>query len=515
MFPDSWQNRAIMRSILPLLLVFLVLPATADDRPKANAKAKRKPPARSAPTEPAIRTAQITLGGRTVKYRATAAFLPLLTEKGETTAHVFHVAYVETGTDAKKRPVTFVFNGGPGAASVWLHLGGLGPRRVKMSEEGWALKPPGRVIDNAESWLSFTDLVFIDPVGTGYSRPAKGHKQKEFSGIREDAQSVGEFIRRWTVENGRWESPKFLCGESYGTTRAAALSGELQGKYGLYLNGIVLVSSVLNFQTIRFGRGNDLPYVLFLPAYTATAWYHGALAAELQGRPLTDVLREAEAFALNTYLPALAKGDALPKDENIAVRKLLSKWTGLSEEFVARSNLRLPLPRFAKELLRKQRRTVGRLDSRYKGIDRDNAGGRYEYDAAMSAISGPFSQAIKHYLRRELGFKSTWTYETLSGRVRPWSYKGYEGRYVNVAGTLRDAMTKNPHLRVLIASGYFDLATPYFATDYTVRHLGLDPALRGHLKVAYYEAGHMMYVRQKSRRKLQQDAAAFYRDALK
>jgi carboxypeptidase C (cathepsin A) len=449
-----------------------------------------------------------TIGGALLAYRATAGRMPLLDDAGKPRAHVFFVAYEMKGADAAKRPVTFVFNGGPGSPSLWLHLGTVGPKRVTMSDEGMAPVPPGRFVVNDETWLDLTDLVFIDPVGTGYSRPAKGHKQSEFSGLSEDTESVGEFIRIWTTRHGRWGSPKYLAGESYGTTRAASLASHLQERHGMYLNGLVLVSTVLDFQTIRFGAGNDLPYALYLPAYTATAWYHGALGDELQ-EDLQATLRRAEAFAMNRYWLALAKGDALPDDERKAVAQEVALLTGLDAAFVLRSDLRISQGRFCKELLRAKGRTVGRLDSRYKGIDRDESGAHTEHDPSMSEIVGPFTAAVLDYLRAELRYESDLKYESLSGSVGHWRMP--EGRYATVADSLREAMTKNPHLRVFVASGYYDLATPYSAADYTIRHLGLDATLRDHVAVRYYEAGHMMYVHTESRRKLKSDLTPFFR----
>ena len=473
--------------------------AHGEEKPRKPKKPAKEP-------APTVSRHKATIGGQTIEYVATAGRLAMKDEKGKDVAHLFHVAYTRANTTAKTRPVTFVFNGGPGSASLWLHLGCLGPKRVAMTDRGDPLPPPGRVVANADSWLDVTDLVFIDPVGTGYSRPAVGHKQTEFSGLEEDTKSVGEFIRLWVTRNKRWASPKFLAGESYGTTRAASLSGHLQGRYGMYLNGIVLVSSVLYFQTIRFGTGNDLPYILFLPTYTATAWYHGRLEGELP-----KLLAAAEHFALNEYMVALATGDELPPARRKAIAARIAALTALSVDFVERSNLRVSMGAFAKELLRAERRTIGRLDSRFKGIDRNAAGGRYDYDPAMAVISGPFSAAAKDYLRTELGYENDIQYRTLGGVGR---WKMPEGRYANTAETLRKAMTQNKYLRVLIASGRYDLATPHFAADYTVSHLGLDETLRGNVTVRYYDAGHMMYIHAASRAKLKQDAAAFYATAL-
>jgi len=487
------------KTILGTLLILAVCAAAAE-------KTKSAKPAK--PKKPVSTQHSIDLGGTPLRYTATAGTLPLQDAKGATTAEIFFVAYTAVGgTGSAPRPVTFVFNGGPGAASVWLHLGALGPRRVVMTERGVTPPPPpGRVVDNQESWLPFTDLVFIDPVGTGYSRPAKGHKQSEFSGLEEDTRAVADFIRLYATRYRRWGSPKFLVGESYGTTRAENLAGYLQDRYGMNLNGIVLISPVLDFKTIRFGGDNDLPYVLFLPSYTATAWFHKRLAPELQ-KDLEATLRQAEAFASGSYAPALAQGSALPEGERKRIAQLLARYTGLGEDFVSRSNLRVSMGRFGKELLRSERRTVGRLDSRVVGIDRDAAGSRSEYDPAMPVVKGAFSAAFLAYVAGELGYRSDLSYETL-GHVGRW--KVPEGRYVNVAGSLRDAMTHNPHLKVLVACGHFDLATPFYAADYTIRHLGLDETLQGHVRLRTYEAGHMMYVNTPSRKKLATDAAAFY-----
>ncbi len=453
----------------------------------------------------------VIIDGKPVAYTATAGTLVLKEEDGTAKASVFYVAYTrDDGGDPANRPVTFSFNGGPGSSSVWLHMGVLGPRRVLMDEDGNAPAPPYRLVDNAYSLLDVTDLVFIDPVSTGYSRAVpEAAEPGEFHGVQEDIESVGSFIRLYTTRNERWGSPKFLIGESYGTTRAAGLAGHLQQRHGLYLNGIMLVSSVLEFQTIRFHTGNDLPFVLFLPTYTATAWYHGRLPRELQERELPELLDEVERFALERYSVALMKGASLSQEEWDRLAEDLSRYTGLSRVFLERSDYRIPMHRFVKELRRDERRTVGRLDSRFTGIDRDAAGEGYGYDPSYSEIQGPYTATLNDYLRRELEFESDLPYEILTGRVRPWNYGEYQNRYVNVAETLRGAMNANPDLQVFIANGYYDLATPYFATEYTVNRLGLDPTLRDHIHMRYYEAGHMMYIHLPSLRRLKADLASF------
>lgn len=454
----------------------------------------------------------LEIGGEQLAYTVRAGRAKLNTEAGKTKAEIFFVAYTKDGDhDVARRPIMFCFNGGPGSSSVWLHLGALGPKRVKMAAEGWAPPPPYELIDNPQSWLDLTDLVFIDPVTTGYSRAAEGEDAAQFHGVTQDVEWVAEFIRLHTTRFQRWSSPKFLAGESYGTTRAAGLAGQLQERHGMYLNGIVLISAILNFQTARFDVGNDLPYVLFLPTYAATAWYHKRVAPDLRG-DLKALLAEVERFAIDEYLPALAKGDALKPEERESLMARLGRYTGLSLEYIDRCNLRIEIGRFTKELLRDQRRTVGRLDSRFKGIDADAAGERYEYDPSMSAILGPYTATLNDYVRRTLGYENDLPYEILTGRVQPWKYD-QQNRYLNVGETLRQAMTRNPALKVFVAAGYYDFATPYFAAEYTVRQLRLDPSLRSNVTLAHYEAGHMMYIHERELARLKEHMKAFVADA--
>lgn len=429
-------------------------------------------------------------------------------------AAIFFIAYTREGVDdPATRPVTFSFNGGPGSSSVWLHLGVLGPRRVLMDETGNPLPPPYRLVDNEHSLLDVTDLVFVDPVSTGFSRVVPGEKAQQFHGIKKDIESVGDFIRLYVSRYRRWASPKFLVGESYGTTRAAGLSGYLQERHGMYLNGIMLVSSILDFQTASFSAGNDLPYILFLPTYTATAWYHKRLGAELQ-HDLSAALGEAERFTLGDYALALMQGAALPPERRAEIAARLAALTGLEPEYIERTDLRINIHRFVKELLRDERRTVGRLDSRFKGIDRDAAGEQHEYDPSLAMIVGPYTATFNDYVRRDLEFESDLPYEVLTGRVFPWSFAEHENEFVNVAETMRKAMSMNPFLKVFVANGYYDLATPYFATHYTFNHLGIDPELRSNISQAFYEAGHMMYTHLPSLARLKHDLAAFVASAL-
>ncbi len=456
----------------------------------------------------------VTVGGHEIAYTATAGTLVLKKEDDTPQAAVFFVAYTKDGVeDVRSRPVTFAFNGGPGSSSVWLHLGVLGPRRVLMEDDGSPLPPPYRLVDNAYTLLDQTDLVFIDPVSTGYSRAVEEESAKDYHGFDKDIESVGDFIRLYLTRYQRWASPKFLAGESYGTTRAAGLSMHLQDKLGIYLNGIMLISAVLNFQTILFDVGNDLPYIVFLPTYAATAWQHGKLAPELQ-EDLGRTLAEVSDFAQTEYTLALMQGAALDEATRAQIVGKLARYTGLSEDYVTRANLRIHIMRFVKELLRDTRRTVGRFDSRFTGTDRDAAGETFEYDPSYPIVQGPYTALFNDYLRRELNFESDLPYEILTERVHPWNYGKHQNQYVNVAEGLRAALTQNPALRVFVANGYFDLATPYLATEYTFNHLELDPALQDHISMGYYHAGHMMYLHKVSLEKLKADLAAFVEQTL-
>ncbi|MBZ5576649.1 MAG: peptidase S10 [Acidobacteriia bacterium] len=510
-----------MRKFVLLSLgIALTLPVCAQ---RADARGGAPPSEAAAPaaTPPKLeeKTSKtehsIRINGQTLEYTAVAGTLVLKKEDGTPTASIFYTAYTKKGvTELSKRPLTFAFNGGPGSSSVWLHLGSLGPKRVVMDADGKPTPPPYRFADNPYTLLDQTDLVFIDPVSTGYSRAAVEANAKDFHGFTGDVDSVGEFIRLYTSRNERWMSPKFLAGESYGTTRAAALSGHLQDKLGINLNGIVLLSAVLNFATISLDPGNDLPYVLYVPTYTAAAWYHKKLSKDLQAAGLSKAIEESQRFASGPYTLALFKGDSLTAEEHATVVKNLARLTGLSPRFIEECNLRVGPGRFRKELLRDQRHSLGRYDSRLEGLDEDGASERPDYDASYASVQGAFTAAWNQYARSELKFETDLPYEVLTERVQPWSFKEYENRYVNVAETLRDAMTQNAALKVFIANGYYDLATPFLATEYTVNHLQLDPKLRDHVSLGFYEAGHMMYTQLQSLEKLKQDIAKFMASAL-
>ncbi|MFC7612944.1 S10 family peptidase [Actinokineospora soli] len=488
----------------------------SSDPAQENRADQRTPDAVPEPVDDQVTTQHVlAVGRRKLKYTATTGRVVVrqeVTTDGKFShvpkASVFTTAYTLDDADPATRPVTFAFNGGPGSSSTWLHLGVLGPRRVLSGDADELAKPPYGLADNAESLLAHSDLVFIDPMSTGYTRPVNGEGAEDHLGFKGDLESVGEVIRLWTTRNGRWLSPKFLAGESYGTTRAGGLALHLQQRHGMYLNGLMLISSVLDFRTLSFDEGNDLPYALFLPSYAAIAHHHG-----LHGdRALADVLAEAEEFAAKDYQWALAQGARLSTEERAAAVAKVAALTGLTEDYVDRVDLRIEHMRFFAEVLRPQRRTVGRLDGRFTGWAHDYAKENAVDDPAAAAITGAYTAAINHYLRAELEYTNDLAYEVLSVDAhKAWSYKEFENSHVTVTDRLAAAMRANPHLKVHVASGYTDGATPYFATEHSLAHLAIPAELRGNIEVKYYPAGHMMYVHEPSRVQQSKDLAAFVR----
>jgi carboxypeptidase C (cathepsin A) len=487
----------------------------------------------------------IIVGGKTLKYHATAGYMVLKEEEGKPLvkgtlpppeekksedepkrtkdglklkAKVFFVAYtLDEVADPATRPLTFAFNGGPGSASIWLHMGSMAPRRAALTDEGEAPPPPYQLVDNESTWLDHTDLVFIDPVSTGYSRPMPKEKADQYHGLKEDIASVGDFIRLYTSRNTRWLSPKIVLGESYGTTRAAGLSDYLQNRYGLYLNGIVLVSSVLSFQTLEFTPQNNDPYIGFLPSYATAAWYHKKLPADLQAKSVAEVSTLARAFAGGDYTLALARGDTLPAAEKQRIAAELSRFTGLPAAYCLQRKLRIPDYLFFSQLLRDENKVMGRFDARFTGLryepGTDGTLGDGEYDPSDEAVSGPLTATFNDYIRRELKFESDIPYETVTD-VDPWNFGDAGSGFPNTAEDLRKAMTRNPYLKVWVTCSYYDLATPFFAAENAVALMNLDPAARANLRFTYYEAGHMLYIHQPSRVKFKQDFEAFLQDAL-
>ncbi len=503
------SSRLFSLSLIFLGLSLAGLPADENKTPSKESSEREREHS-SDTTKDVLKTTphSITLSGVKMDYEAMAGTLVVQEEDAKHKANVFFVAYTKKGEDLARRPIAFAFNGGPGSSAVWLHLGLLGPKRVDLGPDGAPPTPPFRLVDNEVSLLDCTDLVLIDPVTTGYSRAEPADDAKQFHGVTQDIRAVGEFIRLYATKFRRWDSPKYLIGESYGTTRAAGLAGHLQDHLGMNLNGVILISSVLNFQTLRFDEGNDLPFPLFLPTYTATAWYHKKLAPEL----LADrrkTLEEVEKFALGEYTLALTKGSALTAEERQDIARKLARYTGLSEEYVRHANLRIEIHRFVKELLRGSHQVVGRYDSRFVGKDGDAAGEYADFDPSYTAVQGPYTALMQEYLIKDLQFVRESPYRILTSRVQPWDFGQAKNRYLNVAPSLREALARNTGLRVFVANGYYDLATPYLATRYTFDHLDLDGDLCKRVCMCYYDAGHMMYIDKQSLHKLRKDLVAF------
>jgi len=495
-------------ALFPLALCALVsyaAPADAQQQarpgaPQQSGAGKAGKEADLLPDEPVVTKHTARIEGQTVSYTAEAGWLPIR-EDGKVTAKMFYVAYTRDGvTDLSARPLVFSFNGGPGTASVWMHLGYTGPRRVVYDDDGFAPMPPGTLEDNPHSILDVADIVYIDPVATGFSRATEGEDLHKYHGTLSDIQSVAEFIHLYLVRKDRWMSPKFLIGESYGTTRASGLAGYLLSRKRIYLNGVILVSMT----DLDMDRGSDVSYAASLPQRAATAWYHHQLSPELQARPIRDVLTEVEEFAMGDYLRALVAGDRLPDGERQAIASRVAGYIGLTPEYVISSNLRIDARRFWKELLRDQRLTVGRLDSRYLGVDRDAAGENPEYDPAMSDWNGPFTNAINRYLREELKYPTEMEYNVW-GNVRPWT----QDANANVSELLRQAMRDNPYLKVLVQGGYFDAATDYFNAIYTISHIQPGGEYRDRFRFSWYESGHMMYLRKPDLANANNDLRAF------
>jgi carboxypeptidase C (cathepsin A) len=486
----------------------------------------------------------ITVAGKTLKYHATAGYIvlkeeegkPLVKEPGQKApsesksenepsktkdglkpkAKVFFVAYtLDDAGDPSTRPLTFAFNGGPGSSSVWLHMASIAPRRANLTDEGEAPPPPYQLTDNESTWLDRSDLVFIDPVSTGYSRPVAKEDASQYHGLKEDIASVGDFIRLYTSRNTRWLSPKFILGESYGTTRAAGLSDYLQSRYGLYFNGIILVSSALNFQALEFAPQNNDPYIQFLPSYAASAWYHKKLPADLQAKSVADVVAAARAFAAGDYATALGRGDQLSAADKSRLAGELSRYTGLSTNDILLWKLRVKDMQFFTHLLRAEGKMLGRLDARFSGFryEPGTDAGDQDYDPSDEAVNGPLGAAFNDYIRRELQFQSDIPYE-LSADVEPWNFGGAAGGFPNTADDLRRAMTRNPYLKVWVTCSYYDLATPFFGAENVVAGMNMEPAIRANLRFSYYESGHMLYIHKPSRMKFKADFEAFLKDAV-
>ncbi|MDB6080758.1 MAG: carboxypeptidase family protein [Chlamydiia bacterium] len=460
----------------------------------------------------------MSIKGTRLSYESITGTLTVKNEEGKESAHIFYTAYFLKDTTPGTRPITFCFNGGPGSSSIWLHMGLLGPKKVVFKDLG-VNPPPGKYENNPYTLLDQSDLVFVDPVSTGFSTPVNGVEAKQFYGVEEDIASIANFIQQFTTKYNRWGSPKFLLGESYGTLRAVGLADKLYSTYFMNVNGLILVSSCLDFQTSGIDSTNDLSYALSLPSFTATAWYHKKLAPQLQDKKLQEVLNDAEHFALNEYATALLLGDSLPVEKKAAIAEKLASFTGLPLQYVMQSNLRIRDYRFMKNFLQSEEKVIGRFDSRYTGADLDPIGSFSDYDPSMDAVAGNYISAFQEYLREDLHFEKDSPYYILNRTVHPWNWEQKNRPsgmgYLSLAEHLQNTMVKNPSMHVFIASGHYDLATPYFAADYTINHLHLNAKLRGNIHQYYYDAGHMMYLHEPSLVKLKSDLTHYLQTSLK
>jgi carboxypeptidase C (cathepsin A) len=499
-----------------VILLAVILPASwgpAGDAWGADPSAGAAGAATNAASEPPLSVTHhaLTLPGETLRYTATAGLLRLPDEAGTPKAELFFVAYAQEPVPAPAtRPLTFAFNGGPGASAIWLHLGALGPLQVSVPSVGGAVPPPYTVGENADSWLSFTDLVFIDPVGTGYSRAVAGEDPKQFYGVEADIRSIGAFIRQYLTRFQRWGAPIFLAGESYGTLRAVGLAAHLFQADGISVNGLILLSQALNFQALTFTLENDLPYVVFLPTYAATAWYH-AQGPPASPREFRQQLAEVEQWALTEYTVALAQGDRLDEAARERLVARLRRYTGLPATTITTQHGRITREQFRQELLRAQGRVVGLYDSR---LTRAPARALFA-EPGLAENIGPYVATWQAYVRQQLQYAQDRPYAFLSDDVnRAWQWGSAEHGYVNVTPILREVVQQHPSLQVFIASGYYDLTTPYFAAQYVVDHLGLEPEVRHRITLAAYAAGHQLYTDPVVLHQLTQDVAHFLTKAL-
>ncbi len=498
-----------MKSLSIFLTCLLPLTAFAADK-KDDDKKPKEEEKENKQEETKTTSHTGTFAGKSIKYTATAGTLELKKDEKDASANIFYVAYTADrgkNADPRERPIVFCFNGGPGSSAVWLHLGGLGPKRVQMSEDGQGMRPksPYTLGENPDSMFAAADLVFIDPVSTGYSRAAEKDDAKGFHGYNGDIKSIGDFIRLYTATNERWLSPKYIAGESYGSFRAAGLAESLQSRFGMFLDGVILVSGVLDFQTLR---GEDLTCTCFLPALAEVAAYHKKLAPDLQSDP-EKRRAEVEAFAAGPYQTALYQGARLPAEKAKEIAKQLSRFTSLSEDYILARDLRVMPWHFREELLKAEGLVTGRFDARVIGRDQDLAGNSPGVDPSYGAVYGAYSSVMKDYVRRTLKFESERPYEILTGNVHPWNYNNFGGRYPNVTQKLANAIIDNPDLRVFIACGYQDLATPPRAIEHSIDHLNIPKDLQGNIVYKYYEGGHMMYTIDASNTQLNLDLADF------
>ena len=463
---------------------------------------------------PVVTHHQVTLNGNVLKYTATAGRLPIKRADGKIEAEVFFVAYTLDGADSSKRPLTFAFNGGPGSATIWLHMGALGPRRVVLRADGTLPPAPYRIEDNAHSLLDKSDLVFIDAIGTGYSRAESADLSKKFWSVKGDIKAFSEFIRMYISRYERWNSPLFLFGESYGTTRSAGIAGEL-AEEGTSFNGITLLSMALDFQTLVDTKANDEPYILLIPSFTMIAGYHHKLPTDLQ-QDMAKARQESEQWASGEYVQALAKGDALTPQERQLVIEHMARYTGLSKEVLDQANLRIDVPKFTHYLLIDQKVRVGRLDGRFTGPDPDGLMDTPFYDPTEAEVVPPYTAVFNNYVRNELGYKVDMPYYVFprDGSGFKWEWGQSVDGFPSTATDLRHAIVRNPFLKILVMEGYYDLATPYYGANFTMQHLDLPEKFRSQVSYATYDAGHMVYLPIDQLKKMKSDESKFVEGAL-
>ena len=454
--------------------------------------------------EPVVTRHSVTVGKTKLSYSAETGMLPLLKDDGTAKASMFYIAYTLDGGDSS-RPIIYCFNGGPGASAVWLHLGGLGPKRARVNPDATLPPPPYELVTNHHTILPYADLIFIDPVATGYSRPMKDEKAEQFFGKKPDIEAMSEFIVLYTTQHHRWGSPKYLCGESYGVFRAAGIAEHLQDQHGMFLNGLLLVSGLVDFGTIRTGSTNDLPYSIFLPTLTAVAHFHNRLSADLQ-QDRQGAMMESRTFASGEYLAALFAGEGLEDGKRKQIASKLSRLTGLSEDIILENRLRISPSTFRKKLLSEDGLICGRYDGRITGRDGDQSSAYPGFDPSYMAALGPLAATMNAYVREELAYENDLPYKVLAN-VFPWKFE--ENTYSSTAADLGSAMSKNPHLRVLVMTGRCDLAVPPDAMRFSIDHLEIDPTIKANVSFAEYSSGHMMYLNLPDLEKLGQDVAEF------